>query len=74
MDINAHMVDLEKFKYLYKQGYKCVKKSIKYEVLCESKNKLITFMQIKDNNYLKMEILKVMFPQFTEFEIMKILC
>jgi hypothetical protein len=47
-------------------------KQIRYEVMCECKNKLIAFMQtVKGNNYLKMEILKIMFSGLSEFEIMR---
>ena len=63
-------------KYLFEIGYdrENIKKSIKYKVLQESKNKLLIFMQtVKANKYLKMEILKLMFPQFTYNEILNVL-
>jgi hypothetical protein len=69
---------LDVIKYLVSVGcdHDEVKKSIKYEVLQETKIKLLTFLNsipLKYNNYLKMEILKLQFPGFTEWEIMTIL-
>jgi len=63
-------------KYLLELGSdnEGLPKQIRYEVMCEYKNKLMAFMQtVKGNNYLKMEILKLMLPQFTYFEIAKVM-
>jgi len=68
--------NLETTKYLYEIGcdHKNIKKSIKYEALLDCKNKLLIFMQtVKNNKYLKMEILKMWFPQFSYFMIEKIM-
>jgi ankyrin repeat protein len=71
--LNNH---LDVVKYLVEMDcdHKNISFDIKYKVLCECKNKLAMFMQtVKANKYLKMEILKMLFPEFTEFQIMKTL-
>jgi len=67
---------IEMIKYLISQGVgnKHIPKYIKYEVLQESKIGLLIFMHnVKGNTYLKMEVLKRIFPSFTEYEILSIL-
>ena len=70
---------LEIVKYLVEQGcdHEIIRKSIKYEVLQECKIKLRILLNGRfpfgENNYLKMEILKVAFPMFTEYEIMNVI-
>jgi len=66
---------LEVVKYLLEMGcdHKTVKKDLKYDVLCEVKNNLNIWLSKKiTNKWLKMEILKLMVPYFTEWEIMTI--
>jgi hypothetical protein len=66
---NAHW---EVVKYLFEVGCFCMgcDREVCIKVLGECKNKLLVFMQtVKNNKYLKMEILKVMFPQFSEYEL-----
>ena len=70
---NGH---LDVVKYLLGLGcdHKTVKKLIKYEALQKCKINLLTFMQtVRNNKYLKIDILKIWFPQFTEFEIINML-
>ena len=66
---------LEVVKYLVELGcnHKEVEKDIKYEVLQECKIKLKIFTNKRiGNKYLQMEILKVLLPQFTEYQIMSL--
>jgi len=67
---------LEVVKYIISLGcgHKDIRKKIKYEVLCEVKMKLSIWLSKRvTNKWLKMEILKLIVPYFTEWEIMTIL-
>lgn len=70
---------LEVLKYLLEIGcnHMCVKRAVKYEVLqgltVKLKILLNKRMGFKQNKYLQIEILKMILPTFTEYEIMSIL-
>jgi len=69
---NGH---LEMVKYLLEMGcdHNEVKKEIKYEALQYCKVKLLTLTHtIPDCIYLKVKILKIAFPCFSEWEIMNV--